>query len=399
MRHLEDIIKKRLEDYESKLPESDMSEFKAMLDKSKTTRRQKKASYVWWVLTAAAACLTLFVTIDDNPEPATVSRVEQSLVMAETTEPTDSDPVTTGIISQTTASVSHPAREINEQAASEDVTKTLLSVMESVTEDEFPRETDRSEQNNEEHSLDTAVTGDDLKTSSFTAEIEPGCRRTPHISIGKLAAGILGGSGAIALAGVLSSSQASELLAGSDDSSDALGGDGMDGIGSESSWDKKIGDVTHSMPLRVGLSLRYPFSNRWSLTTGLDYSLYSSETEFSLSGIHRQKAHYLGLPLRADYTITRNRWMDVYLGAGASVDVCIAANEDGMQLNKDGVRFSLMTAGGVQFNITRSLGLYLEPTLSWNIPPSGNTLDTYRSKHPLMFSLSTGFRITLNGRD
>ena len=51
-------------------------------------------------------------------------------------------------------------------------------------------------------------------------------------------------------------------------------------------------------------------------------------------------------------------------------------------------------------NVTERLGIYLEPELSWMIPadnPAGVTYTpvTYRSEHPVMFSIATGIRINL----
>lgn len=152
------------------------------------------------------------------------------------------------------------------------------------------------------------------------------------------------------------------------------------------------------MPLRAGLSLRVPFNDRWSLTTGVDYAWYSSTIGYSVSGGHKQDAHYVGIPIRADFTIARNRWLDVYVGAGASADFCIAAFEDGSRIAKDGIGFSLIGSGGVQFNITNNLGLFFDPTFSWNIPTDNRILDTYKSDHPFMFSVSSGIRVTLQNK-
>ena len=159
--------------------------------------------------------------------------------------------------------------------------------------------------------------------------------------------------------------------------------------------DERTYNNTHNMPLRAGLSIRVPFNERWSLTTGVDYSWYSSTIGYSVTGGHKQDAHYIGIPVRADFTIARNRWLDVYVGAGASADFCVAAFEAGQKIGKDGVGFSLIGAGGVQFNITDNLGIFLDPTLSWNIPSNNNVLDIYKSAHPFMFSVSTGLRVTI----
>ncbi|MCQ2115086.1 MAG: hypothetical protein MJZ07_02665, partial [Bacteroidales bacterium] len=88
-------------------------------------------------------------------------------------------------------------------------------------------------------------------------------------------------------------------------------------------------------------------------------------------------------------------WMDVYVGAGGSADFCVAAFDAGQKIAKDGVGFSLIGAGGIQFNISKNLGLFLDPTFSWNIPSDNRKLDTYRSDHPFMFTVSTGLRVTV----
>jgi len=149
---------------------------------------------------------------------------------------------------------------------------------------------------------------------------------------------------------------------------------------------------SHNRPVKAGLSLRVPFSERFSVVSGVDYSLYNSNINNA-----EQKVQYLGIPARLDWAIVPNRRIGIYIGAGASADFCIAAQQKGESVKKDGITFSLLAAGGAQYNITKSVSLFLEPTLSWRIPSSNTALQTYRSSHPLMFSLSTGLRYTLSG--
>ena len=73
-------------------------------------------------------------------------------------------------------------------------------------------------------------------------------------------------------------------------------------------------------------------------------------------------------------------------------------------------------AGGIQINANKRMGLYLEPELVWTggkpstaeervypegwygyeIPTEESIgLQTYRTEHPFMFSISTGLRINL----
>ena len=52
-----------------------------------------------------------------------------------------------------------------------------------------------------------------------------------------------------------------------------------------------------------------------------------------------------------------------------------------------------MGAGGIQFNITKRIGIYVEPELSWTVPSENHVLETWRSEYPFMFSVATGLRI------
>ena len=139
-----------------------------------------------------------------------------------------------------------------------------------------------------------------------------------------------------------------------------------------------------------------PVSDRLRITTGLEYSLYQTRVSFTKSGEKKQAAHYLGVPLRLDGSLASNRWLDVYVGGGVSGDWCVGATHAGIDIPRDGFSFSLLGAGGVQFKVTRHLGLYVEPEISWTFPSEKRVLETYRSAHPFLFSVATGLRINLD---
>lgn len=149
--------------------------------------------------------------------------------------------------------------------------------------------------------------------------------------------------------------------------------------------------ATHYFPLKLGLSAWIPLTERLQITTGVQYSLYSSR----IAGEFRQNAHYLGIPVRLDWTFAQSRWLDVYLGGGVEGAFCAGATLDGQRISGDGFSLSLLGAGGIQFNMSRHVGLYAEPQISWRIPMGTPVLQTYRSTHPLMFSVETGIRINL----
>jgi hypothetical protein len=151
---------------------------------------------------------------------------------------------------------------------------------------------------------------------------------------------------------------------------------------------------SHRMPLVVGLSVKFPVTEKIGVTTGLEYSLYSSSFSYP-PGEKTQLVHYMGIPVRLDWTFVSGRWVDAYLGAGVKGDLCLGATLGGEAIGKDGPAFRLLGAGGIQFNATRNLSLFVEPEVSWTLPSDRRVLSTYSSEHPWMFTVATGVRINL----
>ena len=87
--------------------------------------------------------------------------------------------------------------------------------------------------------------------------------------------------------------------------------------------------------------------------------------------------------------------LDVYLGGGLEADYCLGATLAGERIAKDGFGLSLLGAGGIQLNLTKQIGLYVEPEISWTIPSESHVLQTYRSDNPVMFSLTSGLRFNI----
>lgn len=159
--------------------------------------------------------------------------------------------------------------------------------------------------------------------------------------------------------------------------------------------DERTKDYSHRFPIQLGLSTRIPVSESLYFTTGLEYSMYSSSFTYTLSGKKEQMAHYVGIPIRMDWTMASNKLIDVYLGGGIRGDYCLGATLGGEPIKKDGVSFSCLGAGGIQFNVTEWLGIYVEPEISYMIPSRKLILETYRTEHPLVFSVASGIRINI----
>ena len=394
MKELEEKIKDRVEGYESNLPDGDFAEFKALLDHSAATSNKRKMAYLAWLAPATvAAGLALFFILRPSTGTDPIQSIYNGSIVAQVIEPVTIDDNIDVVEVESKPSASSKVKGYHYQA-------TKLEEA-PVPADNTSRTDEPSEKADTPDAKDTdgkGVSGTSKNNGSisrfFTTTISDN-KKTVSMKVGPAAAGVLGGSGLIALASMPTLMFTTDKEPSSSQSTPVVDPGGTISVPEP---DEKTGNNTHHMPLRAGLSLRVPFNDRWSLTTGVDYAWYSSTIGYSVSGGHKQDAHYVGIPIRADYTIARNRWLDVYVGAGASADFCIAAFEDGSRIAKDGIGFSLIGSGGVQFNITNNLGLFFDPTFSWNIPADNRILDTYKSDHPFIFSVSSGIRVTLQNK-
>ena len=397
MKQLEDRIKDRLEAYESRLPEGDFAEFKALLDGTVSKGQKGSAAFLKMLvpLAVAAALLLLFV-LGRNTQKALIQPVEDRAYVAELAE-TESVEDSFMLQAEPEDKKRTPRTTNTGNKKMEKTEKTVSPSSDSEAllceHDIQIQETTTNEQNGEGEQNDSNLS---MNGSPFVPSV--GIDNNPvSVKLRLASAGILGGAGALALTSVVTSLMMNE------DSFNAAVSDGVIGPGGGlfdpgACIDKRIGNDSQLMPIRAGLSIRIPVNDNWSFTTGLDYSLYFSRFSYSLSGIHKQSVQYLGIPFRADYTIAKNRWIDVYVGTGVSADFCVAADDTGYKINKDGAGFSLIGAGGFQFNISRNFGLFLEPSFSWDFTSERRILETYRMEHPLMFSVSTGLRFSLPAR-
>ena len=386
MKQLEEKIKDRLKGYESNLPEGDLTEFNSLLDKSADAGTKHKTAYLWWLTpTAIAAGAALLFILRPTPGVEPIKVVDNGTLVAQTIESVTADDNTDALTVESKPSATRKSQNYHSRTVNREETRGYAE-NENKAEEPSVGATTSEVKGTDSNSVSGTSTNIGGSSPFIPASISDN-KKTASMKVGPAAAGVLGGSGAIALACTLPSLLNDHVAYNIPES------EGWNGAGDVTN--EKTGNDTHYLPLRVGVSMRIPFNGRWSLTTGIDYSCYSSKIGYSISGDHKQNIHYLGIPVRADFSIARNKWLDVYVGAGASADFCIAAYEDGNKIEKDGIGFSLIGAGGVQFNFTENLGVFLDPTFSWNIPSDTMVLETYRSTHPLMFSVSIGLRATV----
>ena len=164
----------------------------------------------------------------------------------------------------------------------------------------------------------------------------------------------------------------------------------------------------HHMPTGFSLAMKYKLNNRFGLETGLSYSRLKSESEIGTGGnaiCEQQTIHYLGIPLKGSYNIYNFRRWNLYGSLGVKLEIPVYAPlstsyfVNGMKELEEKsalhapLQWSTGAGLGLQFNLTPAIGLFTEPSMQYYIP-TGSSIETYRTKHPFMFTCPLGIRIT-----
>lgn len=165
--------------------------------------------------------------------------------------------------------------------------------------------------------------------------------------------------------------------------------------------------VRHRQPVRVGISVSYRLTDRWSLRTGVDYSYLSSDFTRSNGAMetkNHQQLHYVGVPVSAGYTLWRGRHAHVYVTGGGEVEKLVkGSSETADKGNVPTVRttvkegrpqFSVNAAAGAEYSFLRRISVYAEPGASYHFDNKSGVDNIYKDKK-LNFNFNIGLRVEL----
>lgn len=416
MKKWEDIVKERLEGYESTLPEGSYAEFRRLrADGKEATPRKKVYPLAWAAAVAVAASLAAVLLLWQPSRPeGGVHLVQQESAPIEgdvrLAQPLSEE---TPVADDSAAGEPASAPSLLAQAAPvkpvRPATRPVMAQPEPQAEPR-PESMDVPEKV-EETSSETPAPEEDKETpvtvreepfiptgSPFIPEDRPGQRVNLKVAA-PVAGGVLGAGALALLVSSFAPRSAAELAPGpgNDYYSGKPGALNPNGepVENPDVKEEQLLDSRHAFPLRLGVSARIPVWNRLYLNTGLEYSRYASSFTYLLMGEKTQVAQYLGIPLRLDWVFPLGKRFDAYAGAGMQADYCLSVRRGGISARRDGIALSLGAAAGVQLNLTQNVGLYAEPQLSWRVPTGATGYQTYRTRHPWMFSVSAGVRINI----
>ncbi len=154
----------------------------------------------------------------------------------------------------------------------------------------------------------------------------------------------------------------------------------------------------HHRPVTVGLSVGFPFTDRWAIQTGLTYNWLTSDFTHimpSATITDHQTLQYLGIPLSVSYRVWSSGSFSVYAAAGGAVlfNTVAKLSTDGIKshLCHDRLQWSASVMAGAEYTFIRAWSLYLEPGLTY-YPDNGSSIQNFYKDKPLNVSLQMGFR-------
>lgn len=157
---------------------------------------------------------------------------------------------------------------------------------------------------------------------------------------------------------------------------------------------RQVKDIKHKQPLSFGLSVRKALPKNFSVETGVTYTMLASEISYEGGGEKvDQKLHYIGIPVRANWSFINDKRFTMYVSAGGAIEKCIYGKVGGEKETVKPVQFSVMGAVGAQYNISNRVGVYVEPGVSYFFD-DGSPIETIRKENPTNFTLQAGIRLT-----
>lgn len=172
--------------------------------------------------------------------------------------------------------------------------------------------------------------------------------------------------------------------------------------------DKIVRSSHHYQPAVWSLAVRYMLDKRWAVETGFNFSRLTSDAEMGTNGntiSERQRIQYIGLPIKGIYQMyTGSNW-SIYGSAGLSIEMPVSSKVSSQYFVNGHLeatdqtslhapwQLSTSVGLGLQYHLTPRIGLFAEPSLQYFLP-TGSSIETYRTEHPLLFSLPVGIRFT-----
>lgn len=167
----------------------------------------------------------------------------------------------------------------------------------------------------------------------------------------------------------------------------------------------------YRIPLRAGVRVSIPITDRLAVESGVTYTRLSSTVESGSKENYYstdQTLHYIGIPLKLRYQVWNNKRAGVYVSGGGTVEKCVHGKAktdffigDGKHtytkqaISEHRPQMSLALSVGLEANITKDISLFAEPGISYYINNHSNVDNVYKDK-PFNVDLNIGIRFNIN---
>lgn len=171
----------------------------------------------------------------------------------------------------------------------------------------------------------------------------------------------------------------------------------------------ELSTSTYGVPFTIGLGVRFYVLPRLSIGTGIDYSLLtrtftgkytgtaSDGSEISEAGNVYHELQYLGIPVDIYYDLLNSGKLKFYVYAGGEAEYCISNRYSMYTTPKitcsapvEKLQYSAGLGLGVEFSLSRRIGLYLDPSVRYYFP--SDQPKSVRTDRPLMVNFDAGLR-------
>ena len=158
----------------------------------------------------------------------------------------------------------------------------------------------------------------------------------------------------------------------------------------------------HSMPLNVGVKVRYGITNRLFAETGVSYSYLRSHGDDAQMS-YQQRLHYLGVPVDLGYIVWSNHRMKAYVKGGVEMQKLVSGRltttynvaepfDQTSSVKERGAQWSIGAGVGFEVKALPKLSIYVEPSVKHYFDNGSQISSTYKD-NDTNFSLQVGLRL------
>lgn len=157
----------------------------------------------------------------------------------------------------------------------------------------------------------------------------------------------------------------------------------------------------HHQPISVGMQVGFHLLPKLKLSTGLVYTIASSDFISGVSDtrtVSTQDLHYIGVPLNLSYSVWEYKGLHTYVTAGGegAVNIKNHTETDGevKESKRDKMQWSTNASVGIQYDFIPQLGVYVEPGMKYYFD-NGSQIENIFKDKKLNFNIQFGLRFNI----